>query len=588
MLGYLSESTFVWKLIYDIIMWIVILSIVFYCIKRNPTDYDTNYRKRYRTIMGVLCILGAIGLMFINQKNVLLPNYYLSTFGTFTPNETMIQYGMGPNVPMREAGVDAVFALPTFEQWLILSKIKNFSILTACGLMFLFYKRSATRTAAKVRKVFGYFFLLFLVPAALDSHYFFDWEEFLFTGVAILIVWLLLRTYRKDSIAPTLPEESKQYSDSEDFAAIEPEEQIINDESIECHISDKEDKTLCADIKNKKPKLKTFKNLYIKLVRIFTRKSKDSKKKKETLDKPSKKAKVKIDWKIIKKVIFTILIIGILVGATCLAINLYEYYIYDYLPKKKRQEAIEQILQELQSSDEEIKRVRYIQILQHEPEWDIDGLENGSYPSEFLPLIDEAFQWFENKAYAGDSLYQITLATFYDNKTNEYRVKENIQKAAYWYQQAAENGFAYACAEIAMCYANGDGVEKDLSKAIYWFRRGTELNDPYSAYYLGNLYYSGVKQISGHRYETYKKYDDLDGGNRPNPEVVDGGFVVYCHEKVARRWDDNMYEWYNVYRKEVPIYKYLIKPDLEEAKELWRKAAAQGHQEAKDKLERIY
>ena len=223
MLGYLSELTFVWKLIYDIIMWIVILSIVFYCIKRNPTDYDTNYRKRYRTIMGVLCILGAIGLIFINLKNLLLPNYYLSTFGTFTPNETMLQYGMGPNVPMREAGVDAVFALPTFDQWLILSKIKNFSILTACGLMFLFYKKSATRTAAKVRKVFGYFFLLFLVPAALDSHYFFDWEEFLFTGVAILIVWLLLRTYRKDSIAPTLPEESKQYSDSEDFAAIAPE-----------------------------------------------------------------------------------------------------------------------------------------------------------------------------------------------------------------------------------------------------------------------------------------------------------------------------------------------------------------------------
>lgn len=587
MLGYLSELTFVWKLIYDIIMWIVILSIVFYCIKRNPTDYDTNYLKRYRTIMGVLCILGAIGLIFINLKNLLLPNYYLSTFGTFTPNETMLQYGMGPNVPMREAGVDAVFALPTFDQWLILSKIKNFSILTACGLMFLFYKKSATRTAAKVRKVFGYFFLLFLVPAALDSHYFFDWEEFLFTGIAVLIVWLLLRTYRKDAISPTLPEESKQHSDSEDFAAIEPEEQIINDESIECHISDNEDKTLCADIKNKKPKLKTFKDLYIKLVRIFTRKSKDSKKKKETLDKPSKKAKVKIDWKIIKKVLFTILIIGALVGATCLAINLYEYYTYDYLPKKKRQEAIEQILQELQSSDEEIKRVRYVQILQHEPEWDIDGLENGSYPSEFLPLIDEAFQWFENKAYAGDSLYQITLATFYDNKTNEYRVKENIQKAAYWYQQAAENGFAYACAEIAMCYANGDGVKKDLSKAIYWFRRGMELNDPYSAYYLGNLYYNGVEQISGYRYETYRKYDDFDGRNRPEAEWINGR-LSYHHEKVARRWDSNKLEWYNVYRKEVPIYKYLIKPDLEKAKELWRKAAAQGHQEAKDKLERIY
>lgn len=266
MLGYLSELTFVWKLIYDIIMWIVILSIVFYCIKRNPTDYDTNYRKRYRTIMGVLCILGAIGLIFINLKNLLLPNYYLSTFGTFTPNETMLQYGMGPNVPMREAGVDAVFALPTFDQWLILSKIKNFSILTACGLMFLFYKKSATRTAAKVRKVFGYFFLLFLVPAALDSHYFFDWEEFLFTGIAVLIVWLLLRTYRKDAIAPTLPEESKQHSENEDFSAIEPEE-CLNDSRVTSG-----DRIFCFAIKEKDLEKKTkypFKRYNNYLSKIF-------------------------------------------------------------------------------------------------------------------------------------------------------------------------------------------------------------------------------------------------------------------------------------------------------------------------------
>lgn len=223
MLGYLSESTFIWKLMYDIIMWIVILSIVFYCINRNPTDYDTYYRKRYRTIMGVLCVLGAIGTLFINLENVLLSNYYLSTFGTYAPNETMIQFGMGPNVPMREAGVEAVFALPTFEQWLILSKINRFCVLIAFGIMFLFFKKSSTRPIAKVRKAFGYLFLLFLLPAALDSHHFFDMEEFIFTGIALLIVWLLLRTYRKDAITPTLPEESKQYGENKDFAPIIPE-----------------------------------------------------------------------------------------------------------------------------------------------------------------------------------------------------------------------------------------------------------------------------------------------------------------------------------------------------------------------------
>ena len=57
MLGYLSETAFVGKLSFDIIMWIVILFITFYCIRRNPTDYDTNYRKRNRMIIGSLYFL---------------------------------------------------------------------------------------------------------------------------------------------------------------------------------------------------------------------------------------------------------------------------------------------------------------------------------------------------------------------------------------------------------------------------------------------------------------------------------------------------------------------------------------------------
>ena len=48
MVGYLSETAFVGKLSFDIIMWIVILLISFYCIRRYPTDYYTNYRKRNR------------------------------------------------------------------------------------------------------------------------------------------------------------------------------------------------------------------------------------------------------------------------------------------------------------------------------------------------------------------------------------------------------------------------------------------------------------------------------------------------------------------------------------------------------------
>jgi peptidoglycan/LPS O-acetylase OafA/YrhL len=227
MLGYLSETAFVGKLSFDIFMWIVILLITFYCIRRNPTDFDTNYRKRNRTVLGMLCFISAVGFLFLDlvlSEEVTLRNYFLSIFGTFTPNETMIQYGMGPNVPIREVGVKSVFALPTLEQWLVLRKVSNFALMSTLGIMCLFYKKSSIRIIPKVRKVLGYISLLFLVPAAFDSLYYFDFEEFIFVAVVCLITWLLLRTYQKDAKTPTLPTESVQYGENEDFAPIAPEE----------------------------------------------------------------------------------------------------------------------------------------------------------------------------------------------------------------------------------------------------------------------------------------------------------------------------------------------------------------------------
>ena len=394
-----------------------------------------------------------------------------------------------------------------------------------------------------------------------------------------LITWLLLRTYQKDAKNPTLPTESVQYGENDDFAPIEPQRELSIDTNNEPVNLEKKNHFLEF--------FSTIRNwLKIQITKISLLFSKIKKRQDDCTNKRSFKNK---NWKKITKIVLlSLLIISLVVGIILSTIRIFNYYKYSYLPEKKRQDAIAQILNEIQYSDEETKRIRYIQILQNEPEWDVIGLDNGSYPSEFLPLVDQAFKWFEDKAYAGDSLYQLTLATLYDNKINEFRVEKNLQKAAYWYQQAAENGFAYACSEIAMCYANGDGVETDFNKAIFWFRRGVELNDPFSAYHLGNLYLNGVKQISGYHYETYRQYDFPDGRN--TPEIIRDGKYSFPapHEKIARRWDENRLEWYNIYRKEVPIYKTIIEKDINKAKELWRKAAAQGHQPSKDNLERIY
>ena len=226
MVGYLSETAFVGKLSFDIIMWIVILLITFYCIRRYPTDYYTNYRKRNRIILGSLCFLAALGFLFLGfmlPEDFAIRNYFLSTFGTYTPNEIMIQLGMSPTVSPRAVGVTPIFALPTYEQWLILQKINSFAVTFALGIIFFYFKKSSTRTLAKVRKVCGYIFLIFLVPAALNIHLYFDLEEFIVTIPICIITWFLLRTYRKDFLEPTLPVESVQHGDNKDFAPIATE-----------------------------------------------------------------------------------------------------------------------------------------------------------------------------------------------------------------------------------------------------------------------------------------------------------------------------------------------------------------------------
>lgn len=254
--GYLSETAFVGKLFFDIIMWIVILLITFYCIRRNPTDYDTNYRKRNRMIFGSLCFLAAMGFLFwgfMLPEDFAIRNYFLSTFGTYAPNKTMIQLGMSPTVSPRAVGVTPVFALPTYEQWLILQKINSFAVTLALGIICFFFKKSSTRTLAKVRKVCGYIFLIFLVPAALNIHLYFDLEEFIVTIPICIITWLLLRTYRKDFVEPTLPVESVQHGDNKDFKPINPEEKVEEQN----HIS------LSHSIKNRFAKFQKTKAYYV-------------------------------------------------------------------------------------------------------------------------------------------------------------------------------------------------------------------------------------------------------------------------------------------------------------------------------------
>ena len=45
-----------------------------------------------------------------------------------------------------------------------------------------------------------------------------------------------------------------------------------------------------------------------------------------------------------------------------------------------------------------------------------------------------------------------------------------MDKAIYWYEKSAEQGYQDAQNGLAHIYQNGNGIDKDMDKAIYWYQ----------------------------------------------------------------------------------------------------------------------
>ncbi len=53
-------------------------------------------------------------------------------------------------------------------------------------------------------------------------------------------------------------------------------------------------------------------------------------------------------------------------------------------------------------------------------------------------------------------------------------VKQDYEKAAYWFQTAAEQGNKVAQTKLSHCYKEGKEVKKDHKRANYWYKKSQE------------------------------------------------------------------------------------------------------------------
>ncbi len=301
------------------------------------------------------------------------------------------------------------------------------------------------------------------------------------------------------------------------------------------------------------------------------------------------KRKIQINKKKLKWVFACALSFLVVIGG----ITLYKYIHDDYLPKNKLDKAVENIL--VKFKDENTRTEYALYILSKEHDWGYGQIKTnpswwrkGNYDETIFflpqdgntyikcfalfPYREEAYDWIESQAYLenpecqyhlgriyyhGDEYY-IFKGTPYTTNENGYErnVKCDKEKAAYWWLESAQNGYVRAFNNIGLCYMDGTGVKKDMHKAIEWLKKGAESGEPYAQLNYGDLFLNGVEIVTG--------------SHTKKVPVSVYGYV---------------YDWET---EEVFHYTTLIPKDVEQAKYWWKKAAAQGNEKAKERLQKIY
>lgn len=265
------------------------------------------------------------------------------------------------------------------------------------------------------------------------------------------------------------------------------------------------------------------------------------------------------------KYILGLVIIGALIGGGVAA---YDYYTYTYIPQKKLDAAIEEILVGINSPNDSIKTEYAFYVLDKKHEWDFDDVSDYDISSRLYDYRKSSFQLIESKAFEGDAKWQFLLGQIYRwAETRYHYVQEDLTKAAYWWNEAASQNYTPAYNNLGIAYKEGNGVEIDLRKAVHYLKLGAEAGEDWAQRNYGDLFLEGVRIKTGSHKER-----------RTTTNYIFNYLKSYYKDDIC----------YYVYEVTVDDYETLVPKDIEQAKYWWKKAAAQGNEVAKERLQKIY
>lgn len=185
----------------------------------------------------------------------------------------------------------------------------------------------------------------------------------------------------------------------------------------------------------------------------------------------------------------------------------------------------------------------------------IDTAQNPPYLAATVSTAkaDPAMQYL-NAAEQGDSKAQLDLALAYANGNG---IAKDEAQAALWLRKAAEQGNAVAEDILGYLYANGKGAPKDQAQAVIWYRKAAEQGNINAQFNLAIAYKTGAGLAK------------------------DEAQAVKWFAKAAVQGDP---EAQTILGKIYELGLYGVPPNDLQAQAWYQKAAAQGNQEALDSL----
>lgn len=120
-----------------------------------------------------------------------------------------------------------------------------------------------------------------------------------------------------------------------------------------------------------------------------------------------------------------------------------------------------------------------------------DPKDSGAAPGGFdepgdADLLGGDFEGWLRGAEDGIADNQFDVAWAYREGDNG--APQNSQKAFYWIEKAAQNGYVPAMNVLADLYSNGEGTEQNEAEALNWRKRSAETGDMYGQCSLGFMY----------------------------------------------------------------------------------------------------